>query len=89
MWLLTQKQTKRFLISISVLIIAVVIYELLRSKMSMAISGIYALVISILALIGIMWVWMGKETNKTVWITVISVWVLGTLFLGLSSFNVI
>ena len=89
MWLLTQKQTKRFLISISVLIIAVVIYELLKSKMSMAISGIYALVISILALIGIMWVWMGKETNKTVWIIVISVWVLGTLFLGLSSFNVI
>ena len=89
MWLLTQKQTKRFLISISVLIIAVVIYELLKSKMSMAISGIYALVISILALIGIMWVWMGKGTNKTVWIIVISVWVLGTLFLGLTSFNVI
>jgi preprotein translocase subunit SecF len=89
MWLLTQKQTKRFLISISVLIIAVVIYELLKSKMSMAISGIYALVISILALIGIMWVWMGKETNINRLDN--SNFSMGSwnIILGLSSFNVI
>lgn len=88
MWLLTKKQTKRFWIVLSILIIAVIIFGIIRFNIPNTWRSVYVLTISILALIGVLWVWKEKEKNKVMWIIVISVWLLGTVLLGLEIFKV-
>ena len=88
MWLLTKQQTKKFWIVLSILLIAIIIYEIIRFNIPDVWSNIYALSISAFALLGILWIWKKQETSKTIWIVVISVWILFTLFLCLETFNV-
>ncbi|MFA6878904.1 MAG: hypothetical protein WCQ81_01245 [Bacteroidales bacterium] len=89
MWLLTKKQTKRFWIVLSILIIAVIIFGIIRFNIPNTWRSVYVLTISILALLGVLWVWKEKEKNKVMWIIVISVWLLGTVLLGLEIFKVL
>ncbi|MDD3910858.1 MAG: hypothetical protein PHZ22_01525, partial [Bacteroidales bacterium] len=64
MWLLTKKQTKRFWIVLSILIIAVIIFGIIRFNIPNTWRSVYVLTISILALLGVLWVWKEKEKNK-------------------------